>query len=169
MAASVSVRVRYIPRRPILPELKAAAETGNATLTALGYDQVRRDLARKLHVDPYSSDPILTKKLNKVAWVMFSARMTVDTAMLAVPGSMIITGRRVQRRPCLSTPKGDLILLVQKKLKNIGLSQEEIVSFTNNTSIPLSLQVSAVKDLEALGDIPGRRAVAVAFSGQRDD
>src|SRR5208337_3812318 len=42
----------------------AAGASANATLTALGYDQVRRDLARKLHVDPYSSDPILTKKLN---------------------------------------------------------------------------------------------------------
>src|SRR5260370_26964348 len=45
-----------------------AGQTANATMTALGYDQVRRDLARKLHVDPYSSDPTLTKKLNSVAW-----------------------------------------------------------------------------------------------------
>src|SRR5271156_2924689 len=37
---------------------EAAGETENATLNALGYDQVRRDLARKLHVDPYTSDPI---------------------------------------------------------------------------------------------------------------
>ncbi|MGA8057485.1 MAG: hypothetical protein WB999_04535, partial [Candidatus Binataceae bacterium] len=64
---------------------KAAGQTANATMTALGYDQVRRDLARKLHVDPYSSDPVLTKKLNSVAWVMFSARLTVDAAMMAVP------------------------------------------------------------------------------------
>ena len=71
---------------------KAAGQAGNATMTALGYDQVRRDLARKLHVDPYSSDPILTKKLNSVAWVMFSARLTVDAAMMAVPASIIISG-----------------------------------------------------------------------------
>src|SRR6266481_2330351 len=70
---------------------KAAGQAGNATITALGYDQVRRQLAHQLHVDPYSSDPILTKKLNHVAWVMFSARMTVSAAMMAVPGSMIIT------------------------------------------------------------------------------
>src|SRR5258708_37398339 len=62
---------------------KAAGQAGNATMTALGYDQVRRDLARKLHVDPYSSDPVLTKKLNSVACVMFSARLPVDAAMLA--------------------------------------------------------------------------------------
>lgn len=141
----------------------AAGEAGNATLTALGYDQVRRDLARKLHVDPYTSDPILTKKLNKVAWVMFSARMTVDTAMMAVPGSMIITSVEFSDDVVYQTPKADLILLVQKKLQNLGLSQEEIAAFTHNSAIPLSLQVSAVKDLEALGDIRGRRAAAVAL------
>jgi len=140
---------------------KAAGQAGNATLTALGYDQVRRDLARKLHVDPYSSDPILTKRLNKVAWVMFSARMTVSAAMMAVPGSMIITAVTVTNDLVYQTPRADLIILVQKKLKSIGLSQEEIVTFTTNTAIPLSLQVTAVKDLEALGDIPGRRAAAV--------
>jgi len=140
---------------------KAAGQAGNATLTALGYDQVRRDLARKLHVDPYSSDPILTKRLNKVAWVMFSARMTVSAAMMAVPGSMIITAVTVTNDLVYQTPRADLIILVQKKLKNIGLSQEEIVTFTTNAAIPLSLQVTAVKDLEALGDIPGRRAAAV--------
>ncbi|MGC1676855.1 MAG: hypothetical protein WA740_04910 [Candidatus Binataceae bacterium] len=143
---------------------KAAGQTANATLTALGYDQVRRDLARKLHVDPYSSDPILTKKLNKVAWVMFSARMTVDTAMMAVPGSMIITSVEFTDDLVYQTPKADLILLIQKKLHKIGLAPEEIAAFSSNSAIPLSLQVSAVKDLEALGDIPGRRAAAVALA-----
>jgi hypothetical protein len=142
---------------------EAASETGQATLTALGYDQVRRDLARKLHVDPYTSDPILAKKLNHTAWVMFSARMTVDTAMMAVPGSMIITSVEFTDDLVYQTPKADLILFVQKKLKNMGLSPEEIAGFTGNTAIPLSLQVTAVKDLGALGDIPGRRAAAVAL------
>jgi len=142
---------------------KAAGQAGNATITALGYDQMRRDLAHKLHVDPYSSDPILTKKLNSVAWVMFSARMTVSVAMMAVPGSMIITAVTATNDLVYQTPRADLIILVQKKLKSFGLSQEEIVAFTTNTAIPLSLQVTAVKDLEALGNIPGRRAAAVAI------
>src|SRR5271155_783264 len=140
---------------------KAAGQTANATLTALGYDQVRRQLAHELHVDPYSSDPILTKKLNHIAWVMFSARMTVSAAMMAVPGSMIITAVTVTNDLVYQTPRADLIILVQKKLKSFGLSQEEIVAFTTNSAIPLSLQVTAVKDLEALGNIPGRRAAAV--------
>ena len=143
---------------------EAAGETGRATMTALGYDQVRRDLARKLHVDPYSSDPILTKRLNKVAWVMFSARLTVDAAMMAVPASLAFSGVEFTDDLVYQTPKADLILLVQKKLKGIGLSPEEIAAFTSNSAIPLSLQVAGVKDLEALGHIPGRRAVAVAIA-----
>src|SRR2546430_2731980 len=143
---------------------QAARETGNITLTALGYDQVRRNLARKLHVDPYSSDPILTKKLNHVAWIMFSGRMLVDTAIsVAVPGSMLITGVEVTDDLIYQTPKADLILLVERKLRRMGLSSTEIAAFSHNTAIPLSLQVSAVRDLEALGPIPGRRAAAVAL------
>src|SRR5271155_5235531 len=142
---------------------QAAAQTGNATLTALGYDQVRRDLAHKLHVDPYSTNPILTKKLNHVAWVMFSARMTVNVAMMAVPGSLIISSVTITNDLVYQTPKADLIILVQKKLKHFGLSQEEIATFSSNTALPISLQVTAVGDLGALGDIPGRRAAAVAI------
>jgi len=141
---------------------KAADQAGNATMTALGYDQVRRELARRLHVDPYSSDPVLTKKLNSVAWVMFSARLTVDAAMMAVPASMIISGVEFTNDLVYQKPKGDLILFVQHKLQNMGLSEGEIATFISNSAVPLSLQVSAVEDLEGLGDIPGRRAAAVA-------
>jgi hypothetical protein len=142
---------------------KAAGQTANATMTALGYDDVRRQLAKKLHVDPYSSDPILTKKLNSVAWVMFSARLTVDAAMMAVPASIIISGVEFTNDLVYQEPKGDLIILVQNKLQSFGLSQGEIATFISNSAIPISLQVSAVTDLDALGEIPGRRATAVAL------
>ncbi|MBV8773703.1 MAG: hypothetical protein JO166_15455 [Deltaproteobacteria bacterium] len=143
---------------------QTATDTSNLTLSALGYDQVRRNLARKLHVDPYSSNPILTKRLNHVAWIMFTGRMLVNTAIsVAVPGSMLITGVEATDDLIYQTPKADLILLVERKLRQFGLSSTEIAAFSHNTAIPLSLQVSAVRDFEALGPIPGRRAAAVAL------
>ena len=142
---------------------QAASETGTATATALGYDQLRRDLARKLHVDPYTSNPILTKKLNKAAWIMFSARITVDAAMMAVPASIAISGVEFTNDLVYQTPKADLVLMVQNQLQNMGLSSVEVAGFTTNTAIPLSLQVTAIKDLQALGDIQGRHSTAVAI------
>jgi hypothetical protein len=145
---------------------QTAGETGSVALTALGYDQVRRDLAKKLHVDPYSSDPILTKRLNHVAWVMFSARLMVNTVIsVAVPGSMLITGVEFTDDLVYQTPKADLILLVEKKLKKMGLSDAEISAFSHNSAMPLSLQVTAVHNLETLGPIPGRRTAADAIGG----
>ena len=145
---------------------QTAGQAGSITANALGYDQVRRSLARKLHVDPYSSDPILTKRLNHVAWVMFSARVMVNTAMsVAVPGSMLITGVEFTDDLVYQTPKADLVLLVEKKLKKMGFSDAEISAFSHNSAIPLSLQVTAVHNLETLGAIPGRRAAADALGG----
>ena len=144
---------------------QTAQETGNITLTALGYDQVRRSLAKQVHVDPYSSDPVLTRLLNHIAWVMFSARLAVNTLVtVAVPGSIIITGTEFTDDLIYQTPKGDLIMLVHKKLKEFGLPPEEIATFSANLAIPLSLQVTAVHELERLGDIPGRRAAAATLA-----
>jgi hypothetical protein len=42
--------------------------------------------------------------------------MVVDTAMMAVPGSILITGTEFTDDLVYQTPKGDLILLVEKKL-----------------------------------------------------
>lgn len=143
---------------------ETAGETADITLTALGYDDVRRQLAKELRVDPYTTNPILKEKLNKVAWVMFSARIGVNAALsVAVPGSMIITGVEFTNDLVYQTPRGDLIILVEKKLKDMGLSAAEIAAFSHNAAVPLSLQVSAVQDLESLGPISGRRAVAVAL------
>ena len=139
-------------------------------MTALGYDDVRRQLAKKLHVDPYSSDPVLTKKLNSVAWVMFSGppdSRCGDEIWRCRPRS----SSRVWSSPTtwsIEKPKGDLIILVQNKLQNFGLSQGEIATFISNSAVPLSLQVSVVEDLEGLGDIPGRKSRG-SGSGQHDD
>jgi hypothetical protein len=141
-------------------------ESGSITLTALGYEKDRRDLARKLNVDPYTTNPILKRQLNQAAWVIFSARIGVEAAMsVAVPGSMIISGVEATDGIVYETPKGDLILLVEKKLKSFGVAPEVIAAFSHNPAIPLSLQVTAVNTLDTLGDIPGRQAIVQQLAG----
>jgi hypothetical protein len=141
-------------------------ETGSVTLTALGYDKDRRDLARRLHVDPYTTNPILKRQLNQAAWVIFSARIAVEAAMtVAVPGSTIISGVEMTDSLVYETPKGDLILMVENKLKSFGIQPSVVAEFSHNPAIPLSLQVKAVKDLEALGNIPGRVQVVQELAG----
>src|SRR6185369_13629489 len=52
----------------------------DATRDVLGYEQVRRELAKKLGVDPYTTNPVLSKKLDEIATTAFRARVGVNTA-----------------------------------------------------------------------------------------
>jgi hypothetical protein len=51
------------------------------------------------------------------------------------------------------TPKDDLIILMRNKLKDMGLTPEEIAIFSANSAIPLSLQVTAFTNWNALATI----------------
>ncbi|HYS93665.1 MAG TPA: hypothetical protein VEL48_09555, partial [Candidatus Acidoferrales bacterium] len=53
---------------------EASKRVGMVTLTALGWEKERRDLAKSLGVDPYTTNPVLSEKLTSAAWVAFSGR-----------------------------------------------------------------------------------------------
>jgi hypothetical protein len=136
---------------------EVAAQTGAITKDALGYEQERRELAKKLGVDPYTTNPILAKKLDEIATTAFRAHLGVNTVIsVFVPASMIITGVRVTDDLVWDTPRGDLIVLVENKLQELQVPKAQISAFTHNPAIPLSLQVAVVENLGRFGEIPGR-------------
>src|SRR5436190_2986794 len=53
---------------------EASKRVGMATITALGFEKERRDLAKSLGVDPYTHNQVLAKKLTDTAWVALSGR-----------------------------------------------------------------------------------------------
>jgi hypothetical protein len=52
----------------------------------LKYSQVKRDLARRLGVDPYSGNPYVQEKLSSLAWVGSSGNFSVGTALGTIGG-----------------------------------------------------------------------------------
>jgi hypothetical protein len=76
--------------------VQVATRTGRATRDVFGYEQERRELAKRLHVDPYTTNPILSKQLDDVALAEFRAHVGVTTTMAVfIPGSVAITARRI--------------------------------------------------------------------------
>jgi hypothetical protein len=57
---------------------QVATRTFHTTRDVLGYEQERRGLAKKLHVDPYTTNPILSKQLDDFAVVAFRAQHRCD-------------------------------------------------------------------------------------------
>jgi hypothetical protein len=148
------------------PDQSGLKQAGTITRDALGYEQERRELAKKLGVDPYTTNPVLAQKLDEIAWVSFAGRLGVSAAMaVAVPGSMILTGVRTIDNLVWDTPRGDLIVRVETKLKELKVSGESSRAFTHNPAIPLSLQVAIVENLARLADASGRTGVIALASG----
>ena len=139
---------------------EVATRTFHTTRDVLGYEQERRGLAKKLHVDPYTTNPILSKQLDDFALVAFRAHVGVTTTMsVFIPGSMAITATRVVSSWVWDTPRADLIVQNQKKLQEMGVPDETVKAFMRNAAFPLSVQTAFVENLSHLSSVPGSASV----------
>ncbi len=151
-------------------EGNVAATTGQATRDVFGYEQERRGLAKKLGVDPYTTNPVLSKQLDDFALTAFRAHVGVTTTMsVFIPGSMAITATRIVSTWVWDTPKADLILKNQKELQALGVPATTIDALTRNPTFPLSVQTAFVENLGRLSGVPGSvEAVMLASTAQSE-
>jgi hypothetical protein len=146
-------------------EEKAAETTkrvGSIGIDVLGFEQERRGLAKRLNVDPYTTNPVLSEKLTDIAWVAFSGRFGVGAATaVIVPFSSVLTLTSATRDIIWDTPPGDLILQNQKRFAVTGASEEQVRALMTNKWYSLSVLTHLAVSLEALGSIPGREQIVV--------
>jgi hypothetical protein len=136
---------------------ETAQRIGSATITALGFEQVRRQLAKGLGVDPYTTNPVLSKKLTDTAWVAFSGRLGVNLLVSAfVPGSTAISGLSFTHDLVYDTPAADLIVLNKQKMLAMGASDAQAQALLANRWFSLAVLTALVTELERLDGVGGR-------------
>lgn len=147
-----------------------ASTAGQTTRNIFGYEQERRELAEKLHVDPYTTNPVLAKQLDDFALTAFRAHVGVTTTMAVfIPGSIAITSTRIVSAWVWDTPRADLILRVEKIFERLNVPAETIRAFMNNPVFPLSVQTAFATSLERLSGVPGTvEAVTLASTAQSE-
>jgi hypothetical protein len=140
---------------------EVARRVGGISRDALGYEQERRQLAKELKVDPYTTNPVLAAKLDEVAWVTFSARLGINTlTAVLIPGSMAISATTFTTDLVWDTPTAELLRLNEQKLREIGLSDEVVRAMTRNPWYSLTVLTAFVTGLEQLKEVTGRDAAA---------
>jgi hypothetical protein len=133
-----------------------ARRGGQAAKDVFGYEQERRELAKRLHVDPYTTNPILSKQLDDFALVAFRGHLAVTTSMAVfIPGSTAITATRVVSTWVWDTPKADLIVRDENGLRELKVLEKNIRAFMRNPVFPLSVQTAFVANLQRLSTVPG--------------
>jgi hypothetical protein len=148
-----------------------ATTAGQATRNVFGYEEERRHLAKQLHVDPYTTNPILSKQLDDFALTAFRAHVGVTTTIgVLVPGSVAITATRVVSTWVWDKPKADLIVQNQKTLGRLLVPDRVIKAFMRNPVFPLSVQTEFVANLERLSSVPGSiEAVTLASTAESEE
>jgi hypothetical protein len=148
-----------------------AQRVGGLTANVFGYEAERRALAKSLAVDPYTTNPVLAKKLSDTAWVAFSGRVGVNTLIsVFVPASIAISATSFTNSLIYDTPAADLIVRNQQQLTGMGASQPDTQALIKNPWYSLSVLTSLVSALDRLAGVSGRPAVvALAATATTED
>jgi hypothetical protein len=123
----------------------------------LGHDQELRELARRLGVDPYTTQPALASALRDVAWISYAGdaqRASLVTPIVrerpALPGS------RVAHAWVYDTPQAELVEKNAARMWEIGASVETTRKLAANPNVSLSAQTALIESLGRLPDAKGR-------------
>ena len=138
---------------------EAAKAAGSVTRDAFGYDDRRRQLAKEVGVDPYTTNPVLRKQLDDVAWAAFAGGLGVTAMKSMVPGSMVIGTSTMLTDWVYDTPPGDLKVRNEKALLAMEVSQEAVDHLLRHPWYTLTRQSRLVLALARLGGVTGRADV----------
>jgi hypothetical protein len=147
---------------PVERTAGVSRRVGTAAITALGFEQERRNLAQRLGVDPYTTNPILSEKLTNVAWVTFSGRLGVSVVTtVLVPYSEVMSAVSVTNRTVWDTPAADLVNNATAIFGQTGASQAQVQALMQNPQYSPSVLTALATGMQRLQSVTGRDAVVV--------
>jgi len=133
-----------------------AQRIGSVTADVLGYEEERRALAKKLGVDPYTTNHVLAGKLDDMAWVAFSGRLGLNVVeSVVVPFSFALSATSATNDLIWDTKPADLLNLDAQKLRTLGIADADVQALLQNRWYSLTMLTSLVNGLEALAGVSG--------------
>ena len=152
--------------------LRAPARSGGEDDAArvhgdpFGYNKARRDWARQLNIDPYTSNPVLRPLLDNASAASFAGSFAINTAIGAVSmgANLVVTFDTDVRDAVWNQPAVDLARQNESRLLAMGVSGRTTRDFLRNRWFTPSLQTALVIALSKLGDVSGAESVILVAS-----
>jgi hypothetical protein len=140
-----------------------AGETIPSAFTGdpFGYNKARRDWARQLNIDPYTSNPVLRPLLDNASAASFAGSFAINTAVGAVSmGANLVVGFDTDVRDAVwNQPAVDLARQNESRLLAMGVSGRTTRDFLRNRWFTPSLQTAMVAAMAKMGGIAGAESV----------
>jgi len=133
----------------------ASAATG-ATKELIGFNSAKRSLARRVGIDPYSTNPVLQKELDRLAWAAFAGEVGIGQTVGKIPlqGEISAVSDMVW-----DTPPGDLEVANRAKLKGLGIPKDKIDAFYKSRWYTPTTQTFLVTVMEGLKGVEGHTLI----------
>lgn len=129
----------------------------------LAVSSFKRDYAKKLDIDVYSSNETLQKELNSVAWASAAGNLTLGAASMVTGATVlqVASGLRTldqAKNLVNSLPATELSRRNREALRQMRVPDAVADRFLANQMLSPRHQTVIVEGMKALGQIPGRSA-----------
>jgi hypothetical protein len=126
-----------------------------------GYNAARRDWARKVKIDPYTSNAALSAKIGDVAQASFLGGFAVDVTLGIVIAPVHYAAEAYQQGTleAYQYPPVDVEMRNEARLKAMGIEGRPVRDFFRNRYFTPTLQTTLVVALDSLGNVEGRSDV----------
>jgi hypothetical protein len=136
-----------------------------------GYQKARREWARQLDIDPYTTNPVLRRLLDNTAAASLAGNFTASTALGAAAAPLNVAARldATVRDAVWNQAAFDVARQNEDKLLALGVGERAVRDLQRNRWFTPTLQTALVGALAELGRIEGVESVIVAASRVKDE
>jgi hypothetical protein len=136
-----------------------------------GYNKARREWAKKLNIDPYTSNPVLRPLLDDAASATFAGNFAVNLALgaVAAPLQYAYEFDDTVRQSVWNKPAIDLEKENQEKLLALGVQGRAVRDLLRNKWFTPTLQTALVARLAVLGKMEGIESVVTAAAATQGE
>lgn len=136
-----------------------------------GVNRARRELARELGIDPYTRNPLIQERLERLAWAAVAGGISMKAALGNVggfAGEALATTTRLDKLVWEASPQ-EIRRVLEQRLVERGAEAREAREFLRNGAFTPTQQVAFVDALVALGTPQGLGATLELARGVRSE
>ena len=142
---------------------KPTSEGGKMGQDILGYTKTKKKMAISMGIDPYSTNQVLQKALDDVAWASWAGGFMFSAATFPISGpagaALTATGVSSSIGEMLNEKSpAELKSINRSALRSMGANSGDAERFVNNTAFSPTAQTVFVQNLKSLGGVANRGA-----------
>lgn len=146
-------------------------DQGAAVADAFGINKAKRQLAKKVGVDPYTTNPFVAKRLNELAQAAVAGGVSIDVALAAATGgaAMIVSATKTVSNLAWSLPPEDIRERNDKDLATLGVDAASRASLLGNRWYTPTMALFFVEAMKVLGVRDGASAFTALAAGAQSE